>query len=74
MEKKGYRLTDLLSDPVQFVFLLFAVFTLAMLIPFTYAGYIFTVNSTRDAPKNYDFPGLNDFWITGVSSIVFAVL
>ena len=45
-----------------------------MLFPFTHSGYVFTVNAMKDSPKDYEFPRLADFWITGVSSIVFSVL
>ena len=74
MVKKGYNLSDLTKDPKQLIFLIFAVFTLVMLIPFTHAGYLFAYESMKKAPKGYEFPGVSDFWVTGVSSIVFACI
>ena len=45
-----------------------------MLIPFTRGGYTFTVQAKKSVPEGYDFPSINDFWITGIASIFFAVI
>lgn len=67
-------MTDLIKNPVQFIFLLFAIFTIIILVPFGLEGYIFTVKWRQNTPKNYEFPLISDFWITGVASVVFALI
>lgn len=74
MEKKGYQLKDLTKDPIQLLFFIFASFTVIMLVPFTYAGYKFASNSMQKAPKGYKWPVVTDFWMTGLSSVIFALI
>jgi hypothetical protein len=56
------------------LFFIFTLFTVGMLVPFTYAAYQFIQVSSTNAPKDYDFPKFSDFILTGYSSIFFAGL
>jgi hypothetical protein len=55
-------------------FLLFAVVTLGMLVPFTLACWDFIEQSNRNKPDGYEFPKFSDFKITLASSVVFCFL
>jgi len=47
---RQYQIMDIIQDPVQLAFLVIAVFTAIMIIPFTKAGYDF-INDVRSSPK-----------------------
>ena len=45
-----------------------------MLFPFTKSIYDHAVINQAKAPPDYVFPKLQDFWVTGVASVVFALI
>ena len=68
------KISEIIKSPIQMLFFVFSLFTVGMLIPFTYAAYQFIQVSSANAPKGYDFPKFSDFILTGYSSIFFAGL
>ena len=70
--EKSYSVMEILKSPIQIIFLFAAVFTLGGLIPFTKRVYDFIqVAGGEKKPKDYEFPGLADFWMTVVSGLIF---
>lgn len=61
---------------MQVVFLIFAIFTVGMLIPFTMAGINFSIamNNSPLKPEGYEWPGLGDMKMMMYSAVFFAVV
>mmetsp|Transcript_27664 Transcript_27664/g.41948 ORF Transcript_27664/g.41948 Transcript_27664/m.41948 type:complete len:327 (-) Transcript_27664:120-1100(-) len=73
-KEKNFSVIEILKDPIQVAFLLFAAFTLGMLIPFTKAGYDFAEKSKANKPTDYSWPELSDLYLTVLASVGFAIV
>jgi len=57
---------------MQLIFLVFSGVCIAMLIPFTYHGYLFVQEKRAKAPEGYEFPSIWDFRTSLMLSFFFA--
>ncbi len=66
------NISDIINNnPVQVIFLVFAIATVIWMVPFFLACYNFVRYNMEHKPDNYEFPQFKDFWIAGASSIIF---
>ena len=72
--EKHHSVRDLLSNPLQLVFFVFAGFTVIMLVPFTLAGYRFSELNRANKPEGYEWPEASDLYITMIASVGFAIV
>lgn len=56
------------------MFLIGAIITVAMLVPFTMAGVRFAQKSMEQKPDGYAWPSLADMQLTAISAVVFAAI
>ena len=53
---KDHSIKDFLKSPIQVVFILFALLTLSLLVPWTKACMNFISHSQKNKPSGYEFP------------------
>ena len=68
------KLTKLVPNPTQGIFLIFLIFTICYMTLVTYQFYLQIQISKSKSPEGYEHPKLEDFWITGVSALIFPVI
>jgi hypothetical protein len=71
MKAKNYKVQQLVEDPVQLMFLILGVFTMAMILPFTLAAINFVSHCIKNQPVDYKFPLFEDLKTTGYASVLF---
>ena len=72
--KQTYTISQIVNNPIQLVFLLFAICSALLLLPFTYYGYIKCMENYNNAPKDYEYPVISDLYICAIHSQVFVLL
>ena len=74
--QKSYSVSELISNPVQLIFMCLACFTVFLFVPLITLGYRFgkQAKESPNKPEDYEFPQLSDLKMTVIATVVFAVM
>jgi hypothetical protein len=64
----------ILQSPVQVVFMIGSIFILACFVPFTQACIRHILKVKKNKPEGYEWPEVQDLYITLVAAVIFAIL
>lgn len=63
---------------MQLLFLIFTVFSVLLLVPFTYYGYHHCMSNYINAPKDYNYPTITDLkhilWLSVIIQAFFEII
>ena len=71
--EKHFTIGEIIKSPIQFIFLVFLIFSGLLLIPFTYKSCTAVAKWSMEAPEGYEYPKVADFRLLIFSSLAFVL-
>ena len=65
-------MSEIIKDPTQMAFFALTIFSVLMLIPFSYQCYLFTEKNKFEKPEGYFYPSIGDMKLTVCAAMGFA--